>query len=204
MERRIYGLLYRRYVLFKFGLQYLNLVNCSTQVFFQYSYDNGIQWYTRKVLDETDNIFEEFDDLPLNSHLHLRWIEDSANSCLMWNLRSIVIRTEDDDDNLWFDNRTHSEHQTWEFPLSHSGSIVQFNLQMLPLKKKTNSIDWELALEISADAMNGWSNWAPLIPSCNQSNLYCDERIATTGSSFLAQLYEKQRNVTIPIPDHYV
>lgn len=181
----------------------MNSMNCSNQVLFQYSYDNGIQWHTRKTLDETDNIFERFDDLPKNIHLHLRWIEEEANSCLMWNLRSVTVRTKDDD-TLWFDNRTPGEHQTWEFPLRYSGSMIQFNLQMLPLKKKNNTIHWDLALEISADAMNGWSNWNSLIPSCNQSNLYCDERIGTTGSLFLVQLYGKARNVTIPIPDHFV
>ena len=181
----------------------MNSVNCSNQILFEYSYDNGIQWHTRKVLDETTNIFEKFDDLPQNIHLHLRWIEQEANSCLMWNLRSIIVRTQDDD-NLWFDNHTHVEHQTWEFPLRQSGSMIQFDLQMLPLKRKNQTVNWNLALEVSADAMNGWSNWIPLIPPCNQSNLYCDERIETMGSSFLAQLYEKARNVTIPIPDHYV
>lgn len=177
-------------------------MNCSNEILFQYSYDNGIQWFTRKVLDETNNIFEKFDDISLNENLYLRWIEDNHNSCLMWNLRSISIRTKYDD-NIWFENRTNIEYQTWEFSLIHSSSIIQFNLQMFSTKKM-NSTNWELILEISADIMNGWSNWLPLIPSCNQSNLYCDERISTTGSVFLSQLYEKQRNVTIPIPDNYV
>ncbi len=124
------------------------------------------------------------------------------NSCLMWNLRSISIRTKDDK-NLWFDNKTNSEFQTWEFPLIYSSSIIQFNLQMFPIKK-TNNTNWELFLEISSDVMNGWSNWILLIPACNQTNLYCEDRISTTGSVFLGQLYEKQKNVTIPIPENYV
>jgi hypothetical protein len=120
----------------------------------------------------------------------------------MWNLRSISIRTKDDK-NLWFDNKTNSEFQTWEFPLIYSSSIIQFNLQMFPIKK-TNNTNWELLLEISSDVMNGWSNWILLIPACNQTNLYCEDRISTTGSVFLGQLYEKQKNVTIPIPENYV
>jgi hypothetical protein len=120
----------------------------------------------------------------------------------MWNLRSISIRTKNDT-NLWFDNKTNSEFQTWEFLLKQSSSIIQFNLQMFPLKK-TNNTNWELVLEISSDVINGWSNWMPLIPSCNQTNFYCEDRILSTGSLFLAQLYAKQRNVMIPIPDNYV
>lgn len=120
----------------------------------------------------------------------------------MWNLRSLSIRTKNDE-NLWFDNQTNVEYQTWEFLLNHSSSIIQFNLQMFPTKK-TNHTNWELLFEISSDASNAWSNWIPLIPSCNQTNLYCDDKILSTGSLFLAQLYEKQRNVIIPIPDYYL
>jgi len=120
----------------------------------------------------------------------------------MWNLRSISIRTKNDE-NLWFDNKTNFEFQTWEFSLNHSSSIIQFNLQMFPIKK-TNNSNWELLLEISSDVINGWSNWIPLILPCNQTNLYCEDRISSTGSLFIAESYEKQRNVTIPIPDNYV
>ena len=128
----------------------------------------------------------------------------------MWNLRSISIRTKNDE-NYWFENNLHIEQknkinyevQTWEYPLIQSSSILQFDLQMFPVKK-TNDIHWELALEISSDMLNGWSNWIPLIVSCNQTSLYCEDNIASTGSLFLAQLYQKQRNVIILIPDSYV
>lgn len=128
----------------------------------------------------------------------------------MWNLRSISIRTKNDE-NLWFENNLHIEQkskinyevQTWEFSLIQSSSILQFDLQMYPLKK-TNDTNWELLLEISSDIINGWSNWIPLILPCNQTNLYCEDKISSMGSLFLAQLYQKQRNVTIPIPDNYV
>ncbi|CAF3387291.1 unnamed protein product [Rotaria sp. Silwood1] len=199
-----------KYVLFKFGLQYVSLTNCSNQILFQYSYDNGIQWYTKKILDETNNIFERFDDLLINMNIYLRWIEENDQSCLMWNLRSISIRTKNDE-NLWFENNLHIEQkneinydaQTWEFPLIQSSSIIQFDLQMFPLKK-TNNTNWYLILEISSNIIHGWSHWISLIPSCNQTNLYCEDKIASTGSLFLAQLYQQQRNVTIPIPDSYV
>jgi hypothetical protein len=95
------------------------------------------------------------------------------------------------------------EVQTWEFPSIQSSSIIQFDLQMFPIKK-TNETNWELSLEISSDVINGWSNWIPLIVSCNQTNLYCEDKIASTGSVFLAQLYQKRRNVIIPIPENYV
>ncbi|CAF2836302.1 unnamed protein product [Rotaria sp. Silwood2] len=198
------------YVLFKFGLQYVSLTNCTNQILFQYSYDNGIQWYTKKILDETNNIFERFDDLSINMNIYLRWIEDNDYSCLMWNLRSINIRTKNDE-NLWFENNLHIEQndetnyeaQTWEFPLIQSSSIIQFDLQMFPLKK-TNNTNWYLILEISSNILYGWSNWIPLIPSCNQTSLYCEDKIALTGSLFLAQLYQQRRNVTIPISDNYV
>ena len=69
-----------RYVAFKIGLQYVSLIPCSNQILFQYSYDNGIQWFTKRVLDETNNIFEKFDDLSIRKNLHLRWIEDNGNA----------------------------------------------------------------------------------------------------------------------------
>jgi hypothetical protein len=124
----------------------------------------------------------------------------------MWNLRSISIRTKHDE-NIWFENNLNIEQkskilyevQTWEFSSIQSSSMLQFGLQMFPLKK-TNDTNWELSLEISSDVMNGWSNWIPLIPSCNQTSLYCEDKI---DSLFLAELYQKQRNVTIPIPNHY-
>ena len=191
-----------RYVIFKFGLQYITLTNCSNNILFEYSYDNGIQWFTKRILDQTDNIFENFDDLKINTNIYLRWIEETNHSCLMWNLRSISIRTKDDQ-NFWFDNQTNSEYQTWEYFLLHPSSIIQFSLQMFPIKK-TNNTNWELALEISSDMNNGWSNWLPLIPSCNQTNLYCEDRISSTGSIFLGQLFEKERKLIVPIPDSYV
>ncbi|CAF1574185.1 unnamed protein product [Rotaria magnacalcarata] len=199
-----------KYVIFKFGLQYISLTNCSNQILFQYSYDNGIQWHTKKILDETNNIYERFDDLLINMNIYLRWIEENEFSCLMWNLRSISIRTKNDG-NLWFENNqdvkeingSNYELQTWEFPLTQSSSIIQFDLQMFPLKN-LNDTNWSLLLEISSNAMYGWSNWISLIPSCNQKILYCEDKIALTGSAFLAQLYQQQRNVTIPIPDNYV
>ncbi|CAF4591307.1 unnamed protein product, partial [Rotaria sp. Silwood2] len=131
-------------------------------------------------------------------------------SCLMWNLRSINIRTKNDE-NLWFENNLHIEQndetnyeaQTWEFPLIQSSSIIQFDLQMFPLKK-TNNTNWYLILEISSNILYGGSDWIPLIPSCNQTSLYCEDKIALTGSLFLAQLYQQRRNVTIPISDNYV
>lgn len=71
-------------MIFKFGLQYVSLTNCSNQILFQYSYDNGIQWHTKIVLDETTNVFERFDDIPLNTNIHLRWIEENGNrSCFL-------------------------------------------------------------------------------------------------------------------------
>lgn len=128
----------------------------------------------------------------------------------MWNLRSISIRTENDQ-NLWFENNLNAkeskdisyEAQTWEFSLVQSSSIIQFDLQMFPLTK-TNDTNWYLLLEISSNVIYGWSNWVPLIPSCNQTDLYCEDKISLMGSSFLAQLYQQQRNVIIPIPDNYV
>lgn len=120
----------------------------------------------------------------------------------MWNLRSISIRTKSDE-NLWFNNQTNFEYETWDIFLNRSSSIIQFNLQMFPIKK-TNNTNWQLLLEISSDINNGWSNWFPLIPSCNQTNFYCDDKISLTGSLFLAQLYEKERNVMIPIPESYM
>ncbi|CAF5133607.1 unnamed protein product, partial [Rotaria magnacalcarata] len=163
-----------KYVIFKFGLQYISLTNCSNQILFQYSYDNGIQWHTKKILDETNNIYERFDDLLINMNIYLRWIEENEFSCLMWNLRSISIRTKNDG-NLWFENNqdvkeingSNYELQTWEFPLTQSSSIIQFDLQMFPLKN-LNDTNWSLLLEISSNAMYGWSNWISLIPSCNQ------------------------------------
>lgn len=221
-----------RYVLFKFGLQYISLANCTNQVLFQYSYDNGIQWYTKKVLDGTNNVVEKFDDLLINMNIYLRWIEENGNrlvycsilvndvffshlkkkdySCLMWNLRSISIRTTNDD-NLWYENNLNIkqknpityEAQTWEFSLIESSSIIQFDLQMFPVNNK-NDTDWYLSLEISSDIIYGWSSWVPLIPRCNQTNVYCEDNVVFTGSLFLAQSYLKQRSVMIPIPDHYV
>jgi hypothetical protein len=131
-------------------------------------------------------------------------------SCLTWNLRSISIRTAGND-SLWFENNLSVESkskityeaQTWEFPTMQPSSMIQFELQMFP-RKKTNDTNWQLSLEISSDVMRGWSNWIPLIPSCNQSSFYCQDKIASTGSIFLAELYQKPRNVTLPIPDTYV
>jgi len=127
----------------------------------------------------------------------------------MWNLRSVSIRTKTNE-NIWFENNLNIEEkttidyeiQTWEYPSIQSSSIIQFDLQMFPLKK-TNDTNWELLLEISSDVINGWSTWIPLIPSCNQTVFYCEDKISSTGSIFLAELYQKQRNVTIPIPDNY-
>ena len=109
----------------------------------------------------------------------------------MWNLRSISIRTKNDE-NLWFENNLHIEQkskinyevQTWEFPLIKSSSILQFDLQMYPLKK-TNDTNWELLLEISSDIVNGWANWIPLILSCNQTNLYCEDNFCQWDLYFL-------------------
>jgi len=128
----------------------------------------------------------------------------------MWNLRSITIRTKTND-KIWFENNLNIEQklpidyeaQTWEFPSIQSSSILQFDLQMFPIKK-TNDTNWQLLLEISSNVIHGWSNWVPLIPSCNQTTVYCEDKIASMGSLFLAQLYNQQRNVTIPIPDNYV
>ena len=127
----------------------------------------------------------------------------------MWNLRAISIRTQNDE-NIWFKNNLHKEQnekihyevETWEFLLNRPSSMIQFDLQMFPLEK-TNDTTWKLILEISSNAVYGWSNWIPLIPSCNQTTLYCDNKILLTGSLFLAQLYYNQRNVTLPIPDNY-
>jgi hypothetical protein len=55
-------------------------MNCSNEILFEYSYDNGIQWYTRKILDKTDNIFEKFDDLTINLNIYLRWIEQNGKN----------------------------------------------------------------------------------------------------------------------------
>ncbi|CAF0744576.1 unnamed protein product [Adineta steineri] len=188
----------------------INSTNCSNQVLFQYSYDNGIQWHTKMILDATNNIFEKFDNLTINKNIYLRWIEENDQSCLMWNLRSVSIRTIDDK-NIWCENNLNIEQknkidyeaQTWEFPLIQSSSILQFSLQMFPIKS-TNDTNWHLLLEISSDVIHGWSNWIPLIPSCNQTTIYCEDKIGSTGSLFLAHLYKKQRNITIPIPDNYV
>ena len=216
-----------RYVTFKFGLQYVGVTNCPNQILFQYSFDNGLQWHTKTVLDVTKNAFETFDDLKINMNLHLRWVEESGafvfrkfflristllcadQSCLMWNLRSVSVRTKPDQ-RFWFENNLHLpqtnatiyEAQTWEFSSIAIGSLLQFDLQMFPTKK-SNATDWTLALEISSDVNDGWSNWTPLIPPCNQTDLYCEDRIGSTGSSFLASSYLKQRNLTLPIPDIY-
>lgn len=58
----------------------MTLTNCSNQILFQHSYDNGIQWYTKKILDQTNNIFESFDDLSINQNIYLRWIEEEGNN----------------------------------------------------------------------------------------------------------------------------
>jgi len=60
----------------------MSLTNCSNQILFQYSYDNGIQWYTKKILDETNNIFEKFDDISINRNIYLRWIEENGKKFL--------------------------------------------------------------------------------------------------------------------------
>lgn len=217
-----------RYVIFKFGLQYVNQTNCTNQILFQYSYDNGIQWTTRTVLEASKNSFENFDDVKINQNLHLRWIEENGElrcfpfaqrlqhgtrldqPCLTWNLRSISIRTADNE-SVWFENNLNVESkskidyeaQTWELPAMEPSSLIQFELQTFPVKK-TNDTHWQLTLEISSDPMHGWSSWMPLIAPCNQTSLYCQDRTALTGSVFLAQLYQKARNVTIPIPDSFV
>jgi len=121
------------------------------------------------------------------------------SSCLMWNLRSISIRTENDS-NIWFDNQSKTEHETWEYFLAQPSSMIQFQLEMSVYEK----FPWLLELEISSDEINGWSNWAPLIPPCNQTETYCEDQISTTSSRFWSNLFIKKQNVTIPIPDDYV
>ncbi|CAF0939143.1 unnamed protein product [Adineta ricciae] len=175
-----------KYVIFKFGALYTNATNCLNEILFQYSYDNGIQWFTKD-----------------------KWIEESDQPCLVWNLRSISIRTKEDDE-LWFENNLHVEQknkidyvaQTWEFATIQPSSMIQFDLQMFP-RKQFNDTDWQLLLEISSDVSHGWFNWMPLILPCNQTTRYCEDQIASTGSIFLAELHLKRRNVTIPVPENY-
>ena len=127
----------------------------------------------------------------------------------MWNLRALTIRTKADPQ-IWFDSNLDLqsktkivyELQTWEYASLRTSSLIQFELQMFPMKH-ANQTNWQLHLEISTDIHDGWSSWRPLIPACNQSDLYCDENVAFTGSSFLLSLYEQPRNVTLPIPDIY-
>ena len=127
----------------------------------------------------------------------------------MWNLRSVTIRTREDhsvwmENNLEIESKTKIIHeaQTWEYSSLPTGSLIQFDLQTFPIKK-TNQTDWQLRLEISSDMYDGWSLWNPLIPSCNQSQLYCDDRIGSTGSTFIASSYLTNRKMLIPIPDSY-
>lgn len=127
----------------------------------------------------------------------------------MWNLRALTIRTKADQQ-IWFDSnldlqsktKTVYELQTWEYASLRTSSLIQFELQMWPMKH-ANQTNWQLHLEISTDIQDGWSSWTPLIPACNQSDLYCEDNVAFTGSSFLMSLYEQPRNVTLPIPDIY-
>ena len=69
---------------FKFGLQFASVPNCANQILFQYSYDNGLQWYTKAVLDVTKNVFETFEDVKFNMNLHLRWIEETGSLVSKW------------------------------------------------------------------------------------------------------------------------
>ena len=127
----------------------------------------------------------------------------------MWNLRYISIRTEHDE-NIWFENhfqaeeknQTIQEVQTWEFSSIQASSMIQFELQMFPVGKNKTT-DWELVLEISSDVNKAWSHWLPLIGPCNQSDLYCEDLIGSTGSVFLASLHQAAKNITLPIPDTY-
>ena len=143
----------------------------------------------------------------LSSHCISSLCKDQ--SCIMWNLRSVSVRTASDQ-RFWFENNLHLEQknttmyeaQTWEYSSIVIGSSLQFDLQMFPVKK-SNDVDWILSLEISSDINDGWSNWTPLIAPCNQTNLYCEDTIGSTGSSFLASSYLKQKNLTLPIPDIY-
>lgn len=134
---------------------------------------------------------------------------DLDRSCIMWNLRAVTIRTKSDNQ-IWFDSNLDLqpktkiiyELQTWEYASLPTSSLIQFELQMFPIKS-SNQTNWQLNLEISTDIQDGWSSWTPLIPTCNQSDLYCEDNIALTGSSFLMSFYHQIKNVTLPIPDIY-